>query len=281
MLTLRTPIGFVLTHTIRTNVRKYLTAIRSPGMAGVGVIVMVVVMVSVAISKYGPNAVQMVMQRHALRLEPLAARDGPLGQPSPEQTGQTESLRAQLELLKISQLRKRAAAASVDAAALEEAEDSDEPKQAMITLLLQVELAKASAGPRELIAAKAEERIQQHEGPVRAGGAVTAAAEPDTVEDGGPIEKLAAVSGSQAASLPADNFCDPGDREESRPDGRPKPPKGRWQSGLAQIRQLAREEVGERSATEVLPERVGQVRDRALINPSSRPMLTSPGRVCH
>jgi hypothetical protein len=90
-------------------------------MAGVGVIVMVVGMVSVAISKYGPNADHMVMQRHALRHESLAARDGPLGQPSPEQTSQTESLRAQLELLKISQLRKRAAAASVDAAALEEA----------------------------------------------------------------------------------------------------------------------------------------------------------------
>ena len=100
-------------------------------MAGVGVTAMVSVAAGVFrkpkkstsfySGKPGPNADQMAMQRHALRHEPLAARAGPVGQPSPEQTGQTESLRAQLELLKISQLRKRAAAASVDAAALEEA----------------------------------------------------------------------------------------------------------------------------------------------------------------
>ena len=54
-----------------------------------------------------------------------------------------KQLRAELSALKVSQLRKRAAAAGIDAGALEEAEDSDSPKQAIVALLVEKALAAA------------------------------------------------------------------------------------------------------------------------------------------
>jgi hypothetical protein len=51
-----------------------------------------------------------------------------------------EALRVELTALKPSGLRKRAAAAGVDPDALDEAEDSDEPKEAIIALICQAEL---------------------------------------------------------------------------------------------------------------------------------------------
>ena len=50
----------------------------------------------------------------------------------------TKELRAELTLLKMSELRKRAAAAGIDDEAIEEAEDSDHPKTAIVALLVEV-----------------------------------------------------------------------------------------------------------------------------------------------
>jgi chromosome segregation ATPase len=61
----------------------------------------------------------------------------------------SDALRAELQRLKISELRKRATAASVDATRLEEAEDSEMPKDAIINLVVEIEAEKLASGPSD------------------------------------------------------------------------------------------------------------------------------------
>ena len=75
-----------------------------------------------------------------------------------QESAATKQLRAELSVLRISELRKRAAAAGIDEEVLEEAEDSHHPKTAIVAMLVDAFAAAQTSAPVEADAQAVEER---------------------------------------------------------------------------------------------------------------------------
>ncbi len=76
------------------------------------------------------------LRKSAERKAQLAAQMPAVLDASSPPTTSSSSLQAELQQLKMPELRKRAAAAGISKDDIEDARDADEPKQAMISLML-------------------------------------------------------------------------------------------------------------------------------------------------